>query len=115
MLASYHEKVRPLTRIGEWAHFPHAVAADGRLVVVVGVDELHWTEDLAALVETATPTLEERLGTTVWEVWIEGDCSTLAASRLSEYGYDVHKDAFNHMKAALNGAIKREGKITDAR
>ena len=97
-LADYHTATRPLARVGEWNHFPHALADDGRLVVVVAVDDLRWTQELAELVEAVTPNLAQRSGTRTWEVWIEGGCSELARERLTASGYEVFTDAASRMK-----------------
>jgi hypothetical protein len=92
--AAYHTEKRPLDRVVDGRLYPQILTTDGRLVLVAPVDHLHWTEDIAYIIEEATPRLLEQTGAGAMEGWIEGGCSENTRRALEGLGYEVHINAF---------------------
>ena len=92
--AAYHEQKRPLASVVNGRLYPSGLTTDGRLVLVAPVDHLHWTEDIAEVIEVSTARLGNRTGAEIFEGWIEGGCSDNTLRALEGLGYEVHTNSF---------------------
>ncbi len=89
MTAGYHKNIAPLKHLSPIARLARAEKNDGTIVMVLPNDHIIWSEKVAdltgSLVEEAKAS-----GGTGFEVWADGDFSTLARSKLDGMGWDVH-------------------------
>lgn len=103
-LATYHELRMPLESLVDAEVYPRGLTSDGTMVIAAPFDHVHWTEELATLVEAWSTTLS-REGVEAVEVWIEGGTSENTRTALERYGFQVHMDSFLGMKVTF-GAEK---------
>lgn len=85
LLALLHAHGTPLARLLP-GDLPRAAAADGRIIGVLAVDHLLWTEDLAALPTEGTAGPRE--------LWFGATCSEAARRGLEERGWQVVERGF---------------------
>jgi hypothetical protein len=65
------------------------------------MDYVHWTADLAALVDERLPALVESTGASRLEAWVEGSVSERARQGLETHGFDVHTGAFAGLEVSF--------------
>ena len=92
--AEYHEQRMALRSFSGGDVYPQGIATDGRVVVALPVDHLHWTAEIKAVVENRTAELAAESGARTFEAWIEGGCSEMARAALEGLGYEVHTGSF---------------------
>jgi hypothetical protein len=89
MVAEFHRSQTPIDRLVGGARFPAGLTADSRLVFLVPIDDIFWTEGIA---EAAEGRYEEAgRGTDVAgrEVWFRGGVSARCREELEERGWLV--------------------------
>ncbi len=100
-LAEYHRQEKPLVRIINAEVYPQGLLEDGNLVLAAPFDHVHWTEELAIVVEQWSGVLKEQVGAQKAEIWIEGGTSEQALAAAESYGFEVHTNAFLGMKVTF--------------
>ena len=96
MHVAYHEKIAPLRRFVSPHGLPLAQAQNGQLVVLVPLDYLVWTPNMARIIEALT-NQKEQLGATGIELWISGTISPLARQNLEALGWQVVDFAYSRL------------------
>ena len=89
MTAGYHKHISPLKRLAPIARLARAEKKDGTIVVVLPGDHIIWSEKVAGLTGSLMEKEKISKGTGL-EVWVSGDFSTMARSKLEKMGWKVH-------------------------
>jgi hypothetical protein len=89
MTAGYHKHISPLKRLAPIARLARAEKKDGTIVVVLPGDHIIWSEKVAGLTGSLMEKEKISKGTGL-EVWVSGDFSTKARSKLEGMGWKVH-------------------------
>lgn len=91
LTAGYHKNIAPLKQLVAMARLARAEKKDGTIVVVLPTDYIIWSRMAA---DVATLLGEERKSPAdAAEVWITGDFSPMARSKLEGMGYKLHPKA----------------------
>ena len=89
MTAGYHKHIAPLKRLAPIARLARAEKKDGTIVVVLPGDHIIWSEMAAdvtgSLADKAQ--ISKKIGL---ELWVSGDFSKMAHSKLEAMGWKVH-------------------------
>ncbi len=89
LTAAYHKRVAPLASIRLFGRIVRAEGADGSAVVILPVDRLIWSENVAGLVES----LSHEAGADISkQIWMLGVPSEMASAELKKAGYQIHTD-----------------------
>jgi hypothetical protein len=99
MTAGYHKHISPLKRLAPIARLARAEKKDGTIVVVLPGDHIIWSEKVAGLTGSLMEKEKISKGTGL-EVWVSGDFSTMARSKLEGMGWKVHTKVRNKLLPA---------------
>jgi hypothetical protein len=89
LTAAYHKRAAPLASIRLFGRIVRAEGADGSAVVILPVDRLIWSENVAGLVES----LSHEAGADISkQIWMLGVPSEMASAELKKAGYQIHTD-----------------------
>ncbi len=99
MHVAYHRSVAPLRRFVSPFQLPFAQAQDGRVVILVPLDHLVWTRDIAAIVDAANRQMES-LGATGVALWVSGTLSPLARGNIEAMGWEIVEHAYTRLQPA---------------
>ncbi len=89
MTAGYHKHISPLKRLAPIARLARAEKKDGTVVLALPADHIIWSEKVASL----TGSLMENEKITKgpgFEVWVSGDFSKMARTKLEKMGWKVN-------------------------
>jgi hypothetical protein len=89
MTAGYHKHIAPLKRLAPIARLARAEKKDGTIVVVLPGDHIIWSEMVADITGSLAEKAKISKGTGL-ELWVSGDFSTMAHSKLVAMGWKVH-------------------------
>lgn len=89
MLARFHTGNAPVERLLAGARLPAARVAGGRLVFLVPVDHISWTEGIATAAEGPFRQAATGLGIESREVWFRGHASPRCRDELTTRGWRV--------------------------
>jgi len=99
MTAGYHKHIAPLKRLAPIARLVRAEKKDGTIVVVLPGDHIIWSEMVAdvtgSLADKAQISKEIGL-----ELWVSGDFSKMAHSKLEAMGWEVHTSVRSQLMPA---------------
>lgn len=97
MLRWFHHKQSPIASLVEGGERVFvARASDDRTIVMLPVDHLYWTEEMAETVSHASEVIAQDGGR---EMWLAGDISDRARSGIEALGWKVRSDVAGMMKA----------------
>ena len=100
MTAGYHKYISPLKRLAPIARLARAEKKDGTIVVVLPGDHIIWSEKVASLTGSLTEKAKISKGKGL-EVWVSGDFSKMAHSKLEKMGWKVHTNVRSKLLPAL--------------
>ncbi len=89
LTAGYHKQITPLKHLKPIARLAGAEKSDGSIVVVLPTDHIIWSENVANLSGSLMAGTGDNKKAGL-EVWVVGDFSSLAKSKLDEMGWSVH-------------------------
>ena len=89
MTAGYHKHIAPLKRFAPIARLARAEKKDGTIVVVLPGDHIIWSEMVADVTGSLTDKTQISKETGL-ELWVSGDFSKMAHSKLKAMGWKVH-------------------------
>lgn len=89
LTAGYHKHIAPLKHISPIARLARAEKNDGTIVVVLPSDHIIWSEKVDDLIRSLTEEIRASKGAGL-EVWVAGDFSSMARSKLDGMGWKVH-------------------------
>ena len=92
LTAGYHKHIAPLTHFTPMARLAHSETKDGTIVILLPIDYLIWSERTAEITGSLEGKANSSKGTGV-EMWVTGDFSSTARSKLEEMGWKVHSQA----------------------
>jgi hypothetical protein len=93
LFAAYHQQVARGSRFVRLGQLPALQRADGILVVMLPVDHLAWTSDMAGRYATSMQSLRQIQGVTGGEFWIDGTISPQARLALEQQNWKVEDNA----------------------
>lgn len=96
MTAGYHKNIAPLKRLSPIARLARAEKKDGTIVVLLPSDHIIWSEKVAGLTTSLIEQTKTSKAAGV-EIWVMGDFSTMAGSKLKEMGWKVHTKAHSQL------------------
>ena len=91
LLAWYHQQQAPLSAVLEDIQLPFAITQDGRLISLLPVDYLFWTEGIAKAVQGFAASLEA-LPVGQGEFWASGKVSERCREELAALGWTVREN-----------------------
>lgn len=97
MHVAYHSKVAPLQRFVTVNKYPFAQTQDGRLLVLVPLDYLTWSQETALVIEDMQRA-RDSLGLTGYDLWISGEVSPMARKMLETGGWRIVTSANAQLK-----------------
>ena len=89
MTAGYHKHISPLKHLAPIARLARAEKKDGTIVVILPGDHIIWSEKVAGITGSLKEKAKISKGRGL-EVWVSGDFSTMARSKLEKMGWKVH-------------------------
>jgi len=92
MLAGFHRNSSPIQRLVGGARLPAGLTADGRLVFLVPVDDIFWTEGIAEAASGSYSEAGGDLAVTSREAWFRGGVSARCRQELEESGWLVFSE-----------------------
>jgi hypothetical protein len=93
MYAAFHLQVAPLERFVQLGDMPAARTRDGgRLVLLLPVDHVAWTEPVARSAEAITAAARAAAGGAALELWLGGGASPGARAALEAAGWTLRLD-----------------------
>ncbi|MDQ8203756.1 hypothetical protein [Pelagicoccus sp. SDUM812003] len=104
LLEQYQSKVAPLASISLRQGMLSAVSENGYLVLPIAADFLHWTPVVSTALTSDAFKAEKR------EIWISGQVSGIAESRLRHYGWEVFQERDEAREALLSLSEQRSGR-----
>jgi hypothetical protein len=102
-LTWYNVERTPLMEFEPDERFPFATTASGDLVVILPVDYLVWTEEMAALASVAAGQHRSTLGPGKKELWLLGGVSPRAKQGIEQLGWTVS----DQMAAAIRATAAK--------
>ena len=101
MYAGYHASVEPVTAFVPIGQFAAARTASGKVVFVLPLDYLLWTQGFAAAASSITNEVSLMKGVKDRELWVGGTLSPRAKESLGKMGWKVSEEADVLLKGAL--------------
>ncbi len=89
MTAGYHKHIAPLKHLAPIARLARAEKEDGTIVVILPGDHIIWSEMVADITGSLADKAKLSKGIEL-EVWVSGDFSTMAHTKLEGMGWKVH-------------------------
>ena len=96
MTAGYHKHIAHLKHLAPIARLARAEKNDGTVVVVLPSDHIIWSEKVADLTSSLAEEVKAAKGNGL-EVWVAGDFSTMARSKLDNMGWKMHTKVRNQL------------------
>lgn len=99
----YHEQVEPVTEItaSSTALVPVVITKSGDGIVFAPLDQLFWTEEVEEVVTELARLMDEHGGSDKHWLWVEGDISELAFTRLKSDGWVEKSEAFDKLEKII--------------
>jgi hypothetical protein len=91
MYAGYHNRVEPVQRFIGIGELAAGLSADGKLVFIVPLDHLTWTENVGRFAEALNYRIDTLPEVKSKELWLAGTLSTLAQQTLSGRGWVIRQ------------------------
>jgi len=95
MLAAYHARVTPITRIIVVDEFGLALTEDDKVIVPLFFDHLVWTQEVAQRMGALQGGKPAGVTLTGQEIWISGAASTRTHAEFADLGFAVTENAFS--------------------
>ena len=89
-LGLYHLNRAPIVRIIDTQSLPAAVNANNKIIMVLHLDFLTWTEVMHNFVDQVTEEIADRAPGYGIKLWVEGKVSDMARSNLYARKWTVH-------------------------
>jgi hypothetical protein len=89
MVGGFHRHRTPIARLVGGARLPAALTAEGRLVFLVPVDDIFWTQGIAEAASGSYSEAGVDLEVTSREVWFRGGVSARCRRELEDRGWRV--------------------------
>lgn len=89
MTAGYHKNISPLKHLTRLARLARAEKEDGTIVLILPTDHIIWSGKVSGLTGSLTEKAKISRGVRL-EIWISGDFSAMARSKLEGMGWKVH-------------------------
>lgn len=91
MYAAYHAKVQPIARFVEVGELAVAQTTAGGIVMLLPVDHLAWTANVARAADALGTFLDRNFAGATRELWLGGSVSALARQSLGARGWTIHE------------------------
>jgi hypothetical protein len=92
MLAGFEATGAEITEFVGAGRLPGVVTGDNRLVFLIPVDHIFWTEGIAAAADGPFAEIHQALETTAREVWFRGKASARCREELEQRGWLVRSE-----------------------
>ena len=98
----YHETVEPIAEFmsAPGGLVPAALTASGNGLIFAPLDQLLWTEEIAAALERLAKLIDDHGATREHLMWVEGRVSDLAVAQLSATGWVESTERFDKLETA---------------
>jgi hypothetical protein len=99
LTAGYYKHVAPLTHFKPLGRLVRSETKDGSIVIILPSDHLIWSKKTADLASFLEEKANVSKGTRV-EIWVSGDFSSMAQTKLEEMGWELHTKVQNQLLSA---------------
>ena len=99
----YHEQVEPVKEIiaSSTALVPVVITTSGDGIIFAPLDQLSWTEEVEEVVTELARLMDEHGGSDEHLLWVEGDISELALTKLKSGGWVEKSAAFDKLERII--------------
>lgn len=99
----YHETVEPIVELMSLPNgmVPAALTANGDGLIIAPLDQLLWTEEIAAALERMAKLINDHGATDEHLMWVEGRVSDLALAQLSAAGWVESTEHFDKLESVV--------------